>query len=134
MKDIHNQSTSRITTQQQLIYQFVMRSNRHYSAEQVYSQIRKTMPRISLATVYRNLERLASRQMIGQVTIKGKLYFERQIEQHYHVICLACNKIENLDSLPASDIESFFSRSTTYTLISHELVLYGLCVECQQAR
>lgn len=134
MEHIHNQSTSRVTTQQQLIYQVITKSSHHFSVEQVYTEVKKALPRISLATVYRNLERLAERKVIGQVVIRGKLFFERQIDEHYHVVCLSCSRVDNLDSVPASDIESFFSRNTNYKLISHDLVLYGLCPNCQKVR
>ena len=134
MNDIHKESTSRVTSQQQAIYQLIKKTDRHHSAESVYTEIKKLLPRISLATVYRNLEKLAERDMISRVVIGGKYYFEQKADKHYHVICLSCGKVDNLDSLPASDIESFFSRSTDYKLISHELVLYGLCHDCQSIR
>lgn len=134
MKDIHKSSTPRITTQQQAIYQLIKKAGLHHSVEQIYAEIRRVMPRISMATVYRNLEKLSDQNMIGKVVIRGKYYFERQTDKHYHVVCLSCNQVDNLDSLPASDIESFFSRSTNYKLISHELVLYGLCDTCQKIR
>lgn len=134
MNDIHNPSTHRITSQQQAIYRHISSRDQHYSAEDVFTEIKKIMPRISLATVYRNLEKLVQSQLISKVAIAGKSYFDRRVDDHYHVVCLRCQRVDNLDSIPASDIESFFSRSTTYKLISHELVLYGICVPCQKNR
>ena len=133
MNNIHKESTSRVTSQQQAIYQLIKKTDRHHSAESVHTEIKRVLPRISLATVYRNLEKLAERNMVGRVVIRGKYYFERKTDRHYHVICLSCGRIDNLDSLPASDVESFFSRSTDYKLISHELILFGLCLDCQSA-
>lgn len=134
MKVIPNQPTVRITTQQQAIYAVVTKSKDHLTAEQVYGRVSKMLPRISLATVYRNLDKLASSNMLSKVTIGGVYYFESEINEHYHVVCLSCRKVDNLSSGHASDIEDFFARSTPYKLTGHELVLYGICPNCQRKR
>ena len=134
MKDIHNSSTQRITTQQQVVFQLVKKASGHVAADQIYQEVRKTLPRISLATVYRNLEKLADNQLIGKTIIKGVFYFELETAPHYHVICLSCGAIDNIDSGIAGDIESHFARATSYKLTSHDLVLYGVCPNCQKKR
>ena len=58
MNIIHKSSPQRIKTQQQAIFQLVKRSQKHLTADDVYAEVRRTLPRISLATVYRNLEKL----------------------------------------------------------------------------
>jgi Fur family peroxide stress response transcriptional regulator len=132
MKYIHNPSTQRITTQQQAILQHIKRADQHQTAEQVYKFVRKTLPRISLATVYRNLEKLASSSLISRVTINSTYYFELETQPHYHVLCQACGRLDNLEVPPATDIEEFFSRSTKYKLTGHQLILFGLCPSCQR--
>jgi Fur family ferric uptake transcriptional regulator len=134
MATIHTPSTRRITTQQQAIYGLIKKSSQHVTAEQAYQSISKTLPRISLATVYRNLDKLASQGLINKVTVQGVYYFEAKAEPHYHVVCLSCRRIDNLDSQPATDIEEFFARATAYKLTGHDLVLYGLCPSCQNRR
>ena len=92
------------------------------------------MPRISLGTVYRNLESLAARNLAGKVIISGVARFETNLQVHYHAVCLSCDQIVDLDASPATDIEEFFTRSTDYKLTAHELTLYGLCPSCQKKR
>ena len=132
MKSIHTVSTTRVTTQQQAIFQALKKSKQHITAEQMYQQVRKTLPRISLATIYRNLETLVERNMAAKVTISGAAHFEINTRPHYHVICLGCGRIEDLESIPASDIEEFFSRFTNFKLTGHQLLLSGLCPVCQR--
>lgn len=134
MSDIHKPSTKRITSQQQAVFQSILSSHRHLTADQVYQEVRKSQPRISLATVHRNLDKLAESGFIGKVIIRGLKYFEIETQQHYHVICLSCGEVGNINSEPATDIEEFFSRSTPYALTGHDLILYGVCPSCQKRR
>ena len=132
MNIIHKSSPQRITTQQQAIFQLVKRSQKHLTADDVYAEVRRTLPRISLATVYRNLEKLVDAGLIGRVSIRGVYYFELNTEAHYHVICLSCKRVEDVGSSQATYIESFFARDTGYILTGHELVLHGVCPVCQK--
>jgi Fe2+ or Zn2+ uptake regulation protein len=134
MSDIHNPPTTRITSQRQAIFQLVDKSGSHISAEQIYADVKKSLPRISLGTVYRNLEGLVASGLIAKVMIGGVGRYERETRFHYHAVCLACRAIDNLDTNPAADIEEYFGRQTSYKLTSHDLILYGLCANCQRQR
>ncbi len=132
MTVIPKSSSTRITSQQQAVYQAVKKATQHSTAEQVYKEVSKTLPRISVATVYRNLDKLADSNLISKVIIKGLAYFELETQPHYHLICQSCRRLDNLDIPPVGDIEDYFSRSTPYKLTGHDLVLYGICPVCQK--
>jgi Fe2+ or Zn2+ uptake regulation protein len=123
---------TRTTTQQRAILDYIQKNAHHATAEEVYIHLRKSLPQLSLGTVYRNLERLSDRRLIAKVIIRNVAHFESQIAPHYHAVCLSCGAIDNIDVSPATDIEEFFSRSTDFKLTSHELVLYGLCPKCNR--
>ena len=126
--------TSRITTQRQAVYGVVNGQHDHVTADQVFQSVRKSQPRVSLATVYRNLEKLTEDGVINRTSINGVYYFETEQKHHYHAVCLSCGRITNLDSDPASDIEQHFDRQTDYKLTGHDLILYGLCPICLRKR
>ncbi|MBW2644383.1 MAG: transcriptional repressor, partial [Deltaproteobacteria bacterium] len=46
----------RITKQRQVILEELRKLNTHPSADEIYKVVRRHLPRISLGTVYRNLE------------------------------------------------------------------------------
>ena len=46
----------RITKQRQVILEELRKLNTHPSADEIYKVVRRRLPRISLGTVYRNLE------------------------------------------------------------------------------
>ena len=49
----------RFSQQRERIYQTVLESRAHPTAEMVYQQLKPEMPRLSLGTVYRNLQQMA---------------------------------------------------------------------------
>ncbi len=143
MKDIHSQSTSRIpalgilgrvTNQSQAILKLILAEQGHLTAERVYEEVRQDLPRISLATVYRNLHKLAEQGQIGRVLVDGVWRFEAETADHYHVMCVACERLDNVETNMASDVEQFFGRWTEYKLTGHELLLFGVCPECLTRR
>jgi Fur family peroxide stress response transcriptional regulator len=128
------QSTQRHTTQQQIILNIVKRSAGHLTAEQVYGDAQKALPRISLGTIYRNLEAFVNQGLIGKTLVRNVAHFEGRMDPHYHAVCLSCGSVENLEMSPAADIEEFFSRTSKFKFTGHELVLFGVCALCQKKR
>ncbi len=55
----------RNTHQLQVVYQAVCQARSHSSADEVYWQARRILPRISLGTVYHDLQRLVDEGRIG---------------------------------------------------------------------
>ena len=69
----------------------------HPGADEVYLRVRERLPHISLGTVYRNLELMASRGMIRRLdTSSGQKRFDPITEQHCHFRCNACGNIEDI--------------------------------------
>ena len=56
----------RMTSQREIILKELQNSRQHMSADELYERVKKIMPRISLATVYRNLETLSAAGVIGK--------------------------------------------------------------------
>ena len=52
------EKTTRMTRQRKLILEELRRMKSHPTADEIYSMVREKLPRISLGTVYRNLQLL----------------------------------------------------------------------------
>ncbi len=92
------------------------------------------MPRISLGTVYRNLERLADSGMIRKLDHPGsKRRFDGDLRGHQHIRCVVCGRVEDIDA-PAEpaggDDEGLFD-STGFSDIERRIEYVGVCPECQ---
>jgi Fur family ferric uptake transcriptional regulator len=121
----------RMTRQRKVILEELKRSMAHPSAEEVYDLVRKRLPRISLGTVYRNLEKLSELGEISKLTFGGAINrFDPDPEEHYHIRCSLCDRVEDAPMAQLERIEEHLSRKTEFKIIGHRLEFYGLCPEC----
>src|SRR5262249_59374589 len=68
----------------------------HPTADWVYRQARRRLPRISLGTVYRNLKRLAEEGLIREIHAGGHpARFDGNTGRHYHIRCLGCGRVND---------------------------------------
>ena len=68
----------------------------HPKAEEVFLMVRKELPAITLATVYRNLNRLAEGGEILKMEIGGEYRYDADISFHQHCICKKCGEVKDL--------------------------------------
>jgi len=125
----------RATRQRQIILEEVRRSRTHPTADEIYDRVRSRLPRISLGTVYRNLDVLAANGDIVKLTPgRAQMRFDGNLADHYHMTCVHCGRIEDL-SLPASDnpmdiLEKMTTHLTKYGVFGHKLEFVGVCADC----
>lgn len=123
----------RMTNQREMILRELKKSKGHLTADELYERVKKFMPRISLATVYRNLEILSDVKMIRKLEISGRQKrFDSEVEDHDHIYCVECQRVDNLDIgqdhlalLPVGDTHG-------YTVTGRRLEVTGLCPKCQE--
>jgi Fur family ferric uptake transcriptional regulator len=94
----------RMTKQRRLILDELRKKNDHPTADILYDRVRKHMPRISLGTVYRNLEILTALGEIQTLELSGtQKRYDGIPGKHYHIRCLHCGR---LDDAPIAPLES----------------------------
>lgn len=86
------------THQRQVIYETVMSIPGHPSPEDIYARARKTIPSISLATVYQNIRTFLDSGLLREVSLHyGTLRVEPNHEPHHHLVCVSCKTIMDFD-------------------------------------
>jgi Fur family ferric uptake transcriptional regulator len=124
----------RMTRQREVILEEIRRAKVHPSADEVYEMVRKRLPRISLGTVYRNLDILSELGEIQKLELGGDIKrFDWNPRKHYHIRCLNCGRVDNAPIAPLKQIEDELYGTTVYTIIGHRLVFEGLCPQCTRA-
>ena len=121
----------RLTNQKQIILEYLRSVRTHPTAEEVYEAVRKKLPRISLATVYRNLENFAENGTI--LEIKGEIKrFDGDISEHQHFICEDCGKVFDIfeRNFPWQKLERKIKRIGQAK--NYDIYIYGLCKKCQR--
>ena len=123
----------RITKQRQVILEELRKLNTHPSADEIYKVVRRRLPRISLGTVYRNLEVLAQMEVIQKLELSGSLKrYDWDTNKHYHIRCVRCNRVENIPIAPLNQLEDELYEATVFEIIGHNLEFTGLCPECSK--
>jgi len=120
------------TTQQRMVILEELRSrNDHPSADELYARVRQHLPRISLGTVYRNLEVLSQLGEIQKLDLSGSLKrYDGVCSKHYHIRCVQCDRVEDAPIAPLNQIEDELYSTTVYEIIGHNLEFTGLCPDC----
>lgn len=123
----------RVTIQRKTILETLRRLHSHPTAEELYQLVKPALPRVSLATVYRNLELLASEGLIRKLTIQGSSQkrFDGNPYPHSHAQCLKCGKIEDIIMNPEFDPTSFIKESYGFEIQDYNIEFKGLCAECK---
>jgi Fe2+ or Zn2+ uptake regulation protein len=122
----------RMTRQRQAILDVLRETKSHPSVEWVFAQVRERLPQVSLATVYRNLHQLAAVGMIQRLSVGGGVSrFDADTTVHYHVRCLQCGRIDDLNVPPQEALLETARRRTAFRLVTHHVEFLGLCPNCE---
>ena len=127
----------RLTQQRELILEEVRNGFNHPTADEIYVNVRKKLPHISLGTVYRNLDVLAECGLIKKIEPDfPQMRFDGNTKDHYHITCLNCGKIEDTPFEPSGssleNLKNALGNLTKYGIFGHKLEFIGLCSECRE--
>lgn len=131
-----NDPARRDTRQRALVYEIVASSLEHPTAEWVYARARRRIPRISLGTVYRNLQVLAREGRIRAIDAWGKTTrYDADLSTHHHFVCTGCGAIRDVPKPPEEDerLRQLFS-IPDFTITGHRLEFEGRCAHCSPPR
>jgi Fur family transcriptional regulator, ferric uptake regulator len=121
----------RETEPRRVILQEIKNMKSHPTADELYEIVRKKVPRVSLGTIYRNLEVLCQEGLIQKIEVGGsQKRFDGHTENHYHFRCLTCGKVEDITQKPLKEIESTLPKLSPYEILGHHLELIGRCSNC----
>ncbi|HUI29194.1 MAG TPA: transcriptional repressor [Candidatus Acidoferrales bacterium] len=126
LNDLHQRKRSR---QREKILEVVKSTKIHPTADWVFHEVRKEMPNISLATVYRNLNQLVESKDISEVLSDGQLHFDANKDDHFHFICRSCNGIFDIEEKRVESPD--FKLPRGYKVESVKMDFYGVCPNCQ---
>ncbi|MEA2062073.1 MAG: transcriptional repressor [Gemmatimonadota bacterium] len=125
----------RNTRQRQVIQQQLQRLTSHPTAVELYGIVRRYLPRISLGTVYRNLELLARSGVIRKLDTSGsEARFDGDTKRHHHVRCACCGRVEDAHEVPADLVGDEYSSLNGYEIVDHRLEFIGICPGCRAKR
>lgn len=102
----------------------------HPTAEMVYQKVKEDIPAITLATVYRNLNKLADNGQILRIEINKEFHFDADLKPHQHCVCEKCGKIMDdcnakisEDAVKHFDMKGFIPKRVN-------VIFEGICKDC----
>jgi Fur family transcriptional regulator, ferric uptake regulator len=125
----------RHTRQRQVILEELQKLTSHPTAAVLYTIVRRRLPKISLGTVYRNLELLARMGMVQKLELAGgEARFDGRVARHDHVRCVRCGRLDDVSAPPLDLFEGAANDWGGYQILGHRLEFFGVCPQCQRRR
>lgn len=120
----------RNTKQRNLILKVVRSRCDHPTADQIVKDVQKVDEKISVGTVYRNLNLLASDGLIKNIKLPGADRYDLRTDPHNHFECEKCGKFFDveMDNLKPEDKKNI----NGFIVHSHHTLFKGLCPECSK--
>ena len=121
----------RLTRPRRIILDVVRATDAHPTAALVYRRVRRRLPRVSLATVYRNLRVLAAEGFLAERTDAAGMRFDGNTGAHDHFTCLACGRIYDVPARAAHPARRLAARPN-FEVLEHCTEYYGRCDACRR--
>lgn len=99
-------------------------------AQEVLARAQVHVPRLGIATVYRNLKSLHEEGWLRSVELPGEpmRYELAAMKHHHHFHCEQCGRVFDIPGCTAG-LDTNVPQN--FLVTRHEVVLYGQCAECR---
>jgi Fur family peroxide stress response transcriptional regulator len=127
-----------VTPQRLAIFRRLIATDRHPSAEELHAAVRREMPTLSLATVYKTLDTLAAIGAVRPVSRLGaRGRWDANLGLHHHLICTECGAVSDVTE-PALNAAARPARRAAarhgFAVAGHAVEIFGRCAGCRRAR
>ena len=125
----------RLTPQRNLIWEVLRDAGRHMTADEVASEVRRTLPDVNVSTVYRTLELLVSLDLVVETRLEGSAcYYEVSPEPtHHHYVCTRCGAVGHFGDELLAPVHDELSRRQDFAVGQIQVTAFGVCRECRAA-
>jgi len=124
------------STQREYVLKILFECSNHLSAEQIQLKVKQLHNvSIGIATVYRIVSLLEDLKIINSISIAGsdsKVYELNLVLHHDHIICVDCKKIVEFENNKIEKLQESVAKENNFILQTHNMILYGICQECQE--
>ncbi len=124
-----------LTHQRETIFRAVLELGGHPSPEKIYARVKRQIPAISLATVYKNIHTFLDAGLLREVALHhGPLLLESNLEDHHHLVCVGCKSILDLEQEAVEPVSLRRRPPAGYRILRHQVVILGLCPGCARKK
>ncbi|MCS7024399.1 MAG: transcriptional repressor [Bryobacteraceae bacterium] len=139
IKESLRQRGKRLTRQREILLELIDRSGDHLHAEQLYQMAKERDPKLNRVTVYRTLKMLKQGGLVDELDLMhydgDQHYYETRLKQeHAHVICLRCGKVEEFFGEPLQRLRKQVESHFGFQIVLARTEIGGYCSHCQVLR
>jgi Fur family transcriptional regulator, iron response regulator len=85
------------SAQRVAVADYVLHTDEHPSADQVFAKVRKTFPMLSRATVYNTLNLFVEKHLLRELVLaEGRVVFDPKTDAHHHFIDESTGRIHDI--------------------------------------
>lgn len=131
-----NTAGLRVTSQRALVLEVIRKGKGHLDADEIYRRAREKEPRLSLSTVYRNLQTLKKLGLVEEVHFDEEHhhYEAKPSTEHHHLVCLGCGRIIEFEYPLARLVKRNVVKARDFDITGSEVRMTGYCPQCRQER
>lgn len=119
--------------QRDAILENLMRRHDHPTADAIYQSLRSDFPKISLGTVYRNLNLMADMGKIRRIHCEsGMEHYDCDTSDHCHYVCTECGSVTDLPVPIDPGLNRLAMSAGIGSVDCHSLIFYGKCKQCME--
>ena len=126
----------RMTSQRRLLWELIVEAGGHLDADELHRRAREREPRISLSTVYRNLQLFKKLGLIEErhFAENHHHYEAKGPLEHYHLVCLGCGRVIEFESPLIERIADRIRAESRFEVTGGEIHLEGYCSRCRSRK
>ena len=118
-----------MTKYEKAIYDRITISTEHLTVEQLYMELKKEYPRVSMATIYNNVNKLWKAGLIHKVSVENMPDRYDRAVKHDHLVCQRCGRLADVS---LDDLSASLRRQLGGDFLSYDLKVFYLCPECRK--
>src|SRR5580704_5360354 len=129
----------RLTRQRKILLDLIDKTGQHLDAERLYQMAKEKDPKLNRVTVYRTLKLLKEGGLVDELDLMHQAgeqhYYEtRRKQEHAHVICLSCGKVEEFFGEPLQRLRRQIETDFGFHIVLARTEVGGYCPHCRALR
>jgi len=138
-RDLLSERGVRFTRQRQILLDLIDKTGDHLDAERLFQLAKEKDPKLNRVTVYRTLKLLKEGGLVDELDLMHQAgeqhYYEtRRKQEHAHVICLSCGKVEEFFGDPLQKLRRQIEAHFAFQIVLARTEVGGYCSHCQSMR
>jgi Fur family peroxide stress response transcriptional regulator len=134
-RELCHQHGMAATHQRAVIFQALTSLPGHPNPEEVFEKVRRQVPSMSLATVYKTFHAFLEAGIVHEINLhRGSLRVDPNPEPHHHLVCTSCRAVEDLEDSVLTPVKLKSALPEGFVVERYAVEVHGLCRRCASKR